>query len=220
MPTSSDFDTPYKPQKHISTALPLPRSTHPRSKQLKSRPKQSKMYNESDLDLAAPILQAAFESDPDFGDLDMSAGARLMLYNVEDREEQLREPTPPPTASDLASASQTSTANNVPVYPATATNDEIVNGPVERIRGANLVRLAKSHSNEALADLVNAAHLNEDNISATNIAQRLIAAYAAAGEDGDRLKREVNDARVGLGLKVRGRAKDVVEAPRRSSRRN
>ncbi|PIA90584.1 hypothetical protein CB0940_11081 [Cercospora beticola] len=177
------------------------------------------MYNENDLDLAAPILQAAFENDPDFGELDMSAGGRLMMYNVEEREEEPREPTPPPSASDIASSSQTFTANNVPVYPATATNDEIVNGPVERIRGANLVRLTKSHSNEALADLVNAAHPSEEEISATNIAQRLIAAYAAAGDDGDRLKREVNDARVGLGLKVRGRAKNVVETPRRSSRR-
>ncbi|GIZ49536.1 hypothetical protein CKM354_001256600 [Cercospora kikuchii] len=176
------------------------------------------MYNETDIDLAAPILQAAFQTDPDFNDLDMSAGARLMLYNVEDREEEPREPTPAPV-SDIATTSQTFTANNVPVYPATATNDEIVNGPVERIRGANLVRLAKSHSNEALADLVNAAHPTEEDISATNIAQRLIAAYGAAGNDGDRLKREVNDARVGLGLKVRGRAKDAVETPRRSSRR-
>ncbi|KAM3414822.1 hypothetical protein BST61_g9967 [Cercospora zeina] len=208
-------------------------------------PNHSQMYDQHDTDLAAPILREAFKNDPIFGDLGVSAGERLMLYNVEARggeEEEEEEdrttdkastrvltstpalpstPTRSPTpVREPTTAQPTSTAKTVQAYPTTASLQEIVSGPMDRIRGPNVIRLAKSYGNSTMAELINAAHPGETNINGNNIGERLHAAYAAAGDDGDELKREVNDARVGLGVKVRGRDKDTAtaEGSRRSGR--
>ncbi|KAF2212768.1 hypothetical protein CERZMDRAFT_84398 [Cercospora zeae-maydis SCOH1-5] len=190
------------------------------------------MYDQNDMDLAAPILQEAFKNDPTFGDLGMTAGERLMLYNVEEGEGEERDQKTPDKASTLGPAPNPApaapsiipttpvrqpsttktafTAKNVPAYAATAAIQEIIDGPLEQIRGPNVIRLAKSYSSSAMAELINTAHPSETDISAKNIGERLSAAYAAAGDDGDDLKREVTDARVSLGLKVRDSLSPLV----------
>ncbi|USW58072.1 hypothetical protein Slin15195_G113910 [Septoria linicola] len=182
------------------------------------------MYTQDQQDRAARNINGEFMNDTIFGDRKMDAGSRLMWANVKKgngspapssrkgnpREDAAKKPTPaPPTAPLRATKGTQTTAKNVEVYPESATTKKMIEGPTDRIRGANVLRLAKKYGNQQLADLMNAAHPSEDEITGNAVNERMKSAYSALDDSNMTMRKAVEKARADKGIRVGSTGKGV-----------
>lgn len=152
------------------------------------------------------VLRQAFPGE------DMTAGGRLLAFNIQDDKRydsngDLEMTEAAPKRATHQGQKKSKGYKSVTAYPDEVTDHEIFAGDVDRIRYGTLIRLAKSYSVSQIAAHVNAHHPKA--LTAQTVSDRLQSAYKYICKSSNRtvaeVKAEVEQARRDNGFVANGR---------------